>query len=345
MSESLPLVSVCIPIYNAQATIGETLDSIVRQAYQNLEILVLDNASSDCTLEVVRSFSDPRIAVYGSETNIGAEANFTRSIQLAKGKYTAIYHADDVYETDMVEKQVDFLEANPVVGAVFTEARLIDEAGRIIGATSAPRLPKGNKRVAVLDFSVLFKAILLHANFLLCPSAMLRTAIYQNEIGHWRHDLFDSSADLDVWLRVAERHPIGILRAPLMRYRITTTQWTHAVARMRTNRADFFRVTDYYLNKDKTRALLVAEDYRHYSWLERSDRVIRAMNFFLGGQIGAANELTQGVFSSDALLAALRSSRGLKTLLLGGFLKLAMMLHLIEAGKSILLRARGIARK
>lgn len=340
-----PLVCICIPTYNSEKTIRETLASIINQSYTNLDIRLVDNSSTDDTLKIAAEFADARIKIHRSDVNVGAEGNFNRCIQLATGKYTAIYHADDVYEVDMVQRQVDFLEASSAVGAVFTEARLIDEGGGYIGAKSVPPLPNGNGSAVVLDFAILVKAILLHSNFLICPSAMLRTDIYRDEIGSWRYDLFGSSSDLDIWFRVAERYPIAILRVPLMRYRISVAQGTHTVARRRTNRADFFRVTDYYLKQPKTRALLTAEDYRNYGWLERADRTIRAMNFFLEGQIDQARELIRGSISLDAMTAALNSSRGFMTLLLAGFMKFAIAFHMINISKVMLQRIRKRANK
>ena len=132
MNDWSPLVCICIPTYNAEKTIRETLVSVVNQRYSNLIILVVDNASTDGTLAVVETFSDPRISIHRNEVNVGGEGNFNRCIQLARGKYTAIYHADDVYEPQMVERQVAFLEANPDAGVVFTAASLIDDNGKII---------------------------------------------------------------------------------------------------------------------------------------------------------------------------------------------------------------------
>ena len=83
-------VSICIPTYNSATTIGETLNSILSQTYQDLEILVVDNASEDNTVKVAQEFVDPRIRIYENETNLGGEGNFNRCIALAKGEYIAI---------------------------------------------------------------------------------------------------------------------------------------------------------------------------------------------------------------------------------------------------------------
>lgn len=237
MSDGSPLVCICIPTYNAEKTIRETVASIVNQRYSNLIILVVDNASTDGTLAVVEIFSDPRISIHRNEVNVGGEANFNRCILLAKGKYTAIYHADDVYEPHMVERQVTFLEANPDAGAVFTEASLIDDNGKIIGNLGLPQ-----KLVAaghLYDFKTIFKSVLQYSNFLICPSAMVRTEVYQQDIKSWQGEAFKTSADLDVWFRILQHHAIGVLSERLIRYRISLNQCS-ANLRARTVRSDFF---------------------------------------------------------------------------------------------------------
>ncbi|MGH7456925.1 MAG: hypothetical protein ACRENG_36580, partial [bacterium] len=126
---------------------------------------------------------------------------------------------------------------------------------------------------------------------------------------------------------------------------ISAAQGTHTVARRRTNRADFFRVTDYYLKQATTRALLTTKDYRHYCWLERADRTIRAMNLFLDEQIDQARELLRESFSRDAMAAALISSRGLMTLSLAVFIKLAMIFDKSNISRGMLQRIRKKVRK
>jgi len=342
MSDASPLICICIPTYNAERTIQEMLASVVNQSYSNMIIHVVDNASTDRTLAHVAMFDDPRISIYRNEINIGAEGNFNRCIQLARGKYTAIYHADDVYEPHMVGRQVAFLEANPEAGAVFTEASLIDESGKVIGDI---HLPRGMASVDHLyDFTDILKAVLKHSNFLICPSTMVRTEVYQQEIKHWMGEMFESSADLDVWFRILQRHPIGILIEPSMRYRISERQWSARV-RLGIARADFFIVMDYYLARDDVRAMLTTADLRNYASLERTDRAMRASNLFLLDRREEASVLCLGALSRDALWAATQSRRGFLTLLLAGYLKICLALGLTAIGKAILRKVKFTSHK
>jgi len=97
-----PLVSICMPVYNAENTITETIHSILEQTYGNMEILIVDNASTDNTPSLLKEFNDPRLKIYWNDVNIGAEKNFSKAVHLASGEYIAIFHSDDLYLPEMV---------------------------------------------------------------------------------------------------------------------------------------------------------------------------------------------------------------------------------------------------
>lgn len=342
MDKDFPLVCICIPTYNVAGTVGETLESILAQTYSNLVVHVSDNASTDETVEIVAAINDSRVHIHRHEVNVGGEGNFNRCIQLAEGKYTAIFHADDIYEQDMVAKQVAFLEANSVAGAVFTEAYLIDEVGTRIGQMV---LPQGLvSRNGIYDFTAMFKAVLHHSNFFICPSFMVKTQIYQQEIKVWRGDMFGSGADLDVWLRILQNHPIGHLPYKLMRYRISSSQWSARV-RLETTPAVLFKIVDYYLEQEKNRMMLNSDDFRNYKWLERRDRVMRSVNLVLTDRPKEAVALVNDIFSKDAMLAALQSGRGFFTLLLGTYVRLMVLIGLYKIGKVSLAYMKKVTHK
>jgi glycosyltransferase involved in cell wall biosynthesis len=128
-----PLVCICIPTYNSACTLKDMLLSILSQTYRNLVVHISDNASTDDTLKVIESVADHRVHIHRNATNVGAEENFNNCIRLAQGKYMAILHADDLYEPQMLECQVAFLENHVEAGAVFTAASVINETGKRFG--------------------------------------------------------------------------------------------------------------------------------------------------------------------------------------------------------------------
>ena len=302
-----------------------------------------DNASTDDTLKIVEAMADSRVIIHRSTETRSAEDNFSYCIQLACGKYTAIFHADDVYEADMVQRQVEFLEATPEAGAVFTGAAMIDEQGVPFGTISFPqRLVKKNQ--GMLDFSVGLKAVLEYGNFFVCPSFMVRSEIYLHEIVDWRGGLFKSSADLDVWLRILQHHMIGYLPESLMRYRISRDQHSSRL-RTRTTRSDFFLVTDDYLARPEVRSMLNAADWAHYRCLQRSDRVLRAMNAYMCGDVEEARKLCSDMFDMEAIRFAVSSRRGLITMGAAVLIRFFIASGLSLIGRPLLYRLRTLTGK
>ncbi|WP_413287827.1 glycosyltransferase family 2 protein [Bdellovibrio sp. HCB337] len=337
MANAAPLVCICIPCYNSEKTIGETIQSALKQTYSNFIIRVLDNASTDRTLQIVESFKDERITIYRSEKNIGAIANFDRCIELACGKYTEIFHADEVYEPEIVARQVESLESNPEAGVAFTEAFLIDSESKAFGQTSVARyLGREKGQTVLLNYEELFPVILRAGNFLLCSGALVRTEIYQKEIQKWNGQQFLTSCDLDVWLRILEQHKILIILENLMSTRTSQTQASYLELKRNTNRADMFLVLDYYLQKPRSQNAVKKSDILGYQALERMDIARRAMNMYLMGQTKEAGALLKGHFHFELLAKAFESKRGMLTFLLISYLKFVLLLGLDKMGHHIL---------
>ncbi len=108
-------------MYNAEKTIKKTIASITGQIYKNIEIIIVDNCSTDTSVKIVQMCDDPRIRLIQNDTHFpSAELNWNRCFAFAKGEYMAIFHADDIYLPDMVSRQVETFRSFPTVGAVFT---------------------------------------------------------------------------------------------------------------------------------------------------------------------------------------------------------------------------------
>ena len=338
-----PLVSICIPTYNSAKTLIETLNSIILQSYQNLEILIVDNASSDNTIKLAQGYFDPRVKIHAFTENIGAEGNFNRCINLATGEYTAIYHADDVYRKDIVAKQIEYLERNIDIGVVFTEADVIDANGSHIGSIHFPkkiRKLSSEKK----NFILFFKSLLEYSNFIICPSAMVRTYIYKYEVKEWRGKLFGSSADLDVWLRIAQKYSIGLMPEKLMDYRISSHQHSHLV-RYQTERADFFRVIDYYLTDSSVVQMLTEYDFEKYQTLMSRDLAMRAANYFLKGEFRESSALIRQAMTYKNSIRCFKSKKGFLTFCLLAYLELTNRPGIRNTSQKILIFLKNFFRK
>lgn len=112
------LVTVFIPMYNSETYIKETLESIINQTYTNIEILIIDDGSTDRSVEIINEFKDKRIRLLKNESNKGIPYTRNRGLKNAKGKYIAIMDADDISIKDRIEKQVNYLENNHNIDVV-----------------------------------------------------------------------------------------------------------------------------------------------------------------------------------------------------------------------------------
>ena len=109
--KNTPLVSVLMPAYNSELYIAEAIQSILNQTYQNIELIIFDDGSSDKTRQVIEGFADPRIIKILSDQNCGVVRARNEMIERASGKYIALMDADDIANSTRLEKQIDFLEA------------------------------------------------------------------------------------------------------------------------------------------------------------------------------------------------------------------------------------------
>lgn len=328
MKNELPLVCICLPCYNAEKTILETLESIRNQSYPNIEIHIFDNASTDKTVEIVKAVSDDRIYFHLAGSTGTAESNFTRCLNLGRGDYTALFHADDLYTSDMVKEEVQFLENHQHAGAVLTFANLINEDSekmRTVFAPSYLELRRGQGDS--FDLPYLFKAVLRENNFFFCPSALIRTKMCTRVLKEWRGGMFGPGADLDMWFRIAEAGKLGLINLPLLQYRISTSHFSHGYNKLNMNRADFFRIIDYWMVKPVVAACLDSEDkYWYQIWLMR-DNVMRARNALRQGEVELARECLDHVSLGTMIKNSLGSFRGLKFLLLSMYVMLKVRLQ------------------
>ena len=260
-------VTICIPTFNSAESVIETIESLLEQTYKNITIKVFDNASTDDTVKILKQY--PQIQVYESLENEGAEANFTKCIQAAEGDYTAIFHADDIYDKDIIMNQVRELDLDRQLVAVCTHANEIDHEGKKTGERFIPKEIKKNQ---YLDFNRLLSLVCTYGNFITCPSVLIRTDILKNKIKKWDGENFKSSADLDLWLRLTKFGKIKFLLLPLINYRVANVSTSFNMKRARTTRHDFFLVTDNYANRINMKNTIFLE------FLEMKDIALRNLN-------------------------------------------------------------------
>jgi glycosyltransferase involved in cell wall biosynthesis len=128
----MPLASVIVPTYNAGRFVNATIESALRQTLTDIEVIAVDDGSTDDTVARLRGFQDRRLRII-RQPNQGAPAALNAGLRAARGRYVALLDHDDLWLESKLERQIEFLERNPEVEATFSWSRLIDESGRDIG--------------------------------------------------------------------------------------------------------------------------------------------------------------------------------------------------------------------
>ena len=201
-----PLVSVVIPAHNAAATIHETVSSVLQQTFANLEVLVIDNASTDATAAVVAGIDDGRVRCI-SFAQAGASFARNQGIGHARGRYVALLDADDLWLPDKIAEQLDAFENNPEAGLVFCWCDSVDEHGVF--------LKKGNYvQLEEPVYEQMIQWNLLENT----SSPMIRREVLE-KIGAFDEKLW-LPEDWDLWLRIAYHYPIICIPKVLVHYRV-----------------------------------------------------------------------------------------------------------------------------
>ncbi len=212
-SHSTPLVSVIIPAYNAEHFIAKTLESVLSQTYQNIEVLVIDDGSQDRTAEIVQLITqkDSRLTLLQQE-NLGVAAARNTGINNSIGEFIAPLDADDIWYPQNLEKQVQcLLQAEQSVGLVYSWSVDINEEDKLTGDFRASNI-EGD----------VFKTLLCH-NFLgNASSTLIRRSCVEN-IGGYNTQLKTQDAqgceDWDFYLRIAELYQFKVVPEFFIGYR------------------------------------------------------------------------------------------------------------------------------
>jgi PST family polysaccharide transporter len=210
MSIENPTCSVVMAAYNAAETIDQAIASVLAQTLSDLELIVIDDGSTDDTAERVRAHTaDPRVRLHRQD-NAGPSRARNRAIELARGRYVGILDSDDVWLPDYLELMVGALERAPGAAFAYTRAWVLDRAAnRVRGQTWPVRLP----RVAPGDADALLKALVAE-NFV-NSSATIRRDILR-EVGGY-DPWVGVSEDYELWLRIAaEGHGATAVDRPLL---------------------------------------------------------------------------------------------------------------------------------
>jgi glycosyltransferase involved in cell wall biosynthesis len=219
-----PKVTVCLPTFNKVGYLPTAIESVLAQEFRDYELLIVDDASTDGTGEVVRGFKDSRIRYVYNPQNVGLVGNWNRCLELASADYAIIFHDDDVMLPGLLRREVEVLESNAEVVLVHAAAQTIDASGALLcvpAPHSWPALSSG------LEFVVCYWS--LKESHVVMPSALFRKSL-ASKLGAFNTDL-KYSADADLWQRLAFEGQVAFLDEMLISYRIHSLQTTQTILR------------------------------------------------------------------------------------------------------------------
>lgn len=235
----LPLISVCIPTYNGEKYLQETLESIQLQTYSNVELIISDDSSIDKTLDIIKKFKViskyPVFLYHHNPTGIGS--NWNNCIKKANGELIKFLFQDDVMEYNCLERMVSVYNKNPQAGLIASKRSFIVEKN-VIGETTNNWIEKYRDLQIGLqhqkaDILILDKAVFKRSDFRKSPlnkigepSVVLFRKDIVNQIGYFRADL-KQILDYEYWYRILKRNTIVIINEQLVRFRIHEDQATN----------------------------------------------------------------------------------------------------------------------
>jgi glycosyltransferase involved in cell wall biosynthesis len=197
--QPVPSVSVCIPVYQGERFLAETLRSVLDQTYRDFELVVLDNASSDHSAAVVQSFGDPRIRLERNSTVLSQPDNWNRVVQLTRAPLVKLVCADDLLHPRCLELQVAPMEADPGLALVAARRHMIDEQSRVI----VPRRGLAGLTGVRTGVEVARRVVRNGANPIGEPGGVLFRREDFFAAGGWRADR-TYIMDLDLWMRLLQ---------------------------------------------------------------------------------------------------------------------------------------------
>lgn len=230
-----PLVSILIPTYNGEAFIKEALDSVNLQTYENCEVVISDDRSSDASLEIVRKFQEvcrfETIIVSHEPTGIGE--NWNNCVRHANGAYVKFLFQDDLLFPDCIEKMMQSALNNDEIGLVYCKRHIIDEQGTNQNwIKSFGSLHKFWKKINIEAESLSGKEYLRDEQLLAFPdnkigeptAVLLKKEVFES-VGFFRNDL-QQLLDIEYWYRVMKKYRIAFVAEKLISFRLHHDQTT-----------------------------------------------------------------------------------------------------------------------
>ena len=210
-----PAVSVLMPVYNVGEYLRDGIDSILEQTFTDFEFIIVNDGSTDGSLEIIKSYSDPHIRYTSNEKNEGLIYTLNKGLEMCKGRYIARMDGDDVSHVDRLKLQYEYMEQNPEIDVLASCVRIIDENGKELDPWKDDINHVSRKSI---------RNFLSINNCIAHPTVMIKGDVLRE----YRYNpLQKLSEDYDLWLRMtADGKVIEKLKQPLLNHRYLLTSFT-----------------------------------------------------------------------------------------------------------------------
>ncbi|QWH40019.1 glycosyltransferase [Bacillus mycoides] len=200
-------VTVLMPVYNGEEYLKDAIDSILNQTFNDFELLIINDGSSDSSLDIVNSYQDSRIKLVNNEKNLKLIKTLNKGLRLASGKYIARMDSDDTCHPRRLEIQVGMLDRNPDIAVCGTGMKVIGKK------YARPFLAKGEENI---------KNYLVVKNCMAHPSIMMRKDIIEKH-DYFYDEKFIHAEDYELFQRISENHKVVNINKPLLNYRLSAS--------------------------------------------------------------------------------------------------------------------------
>lgn len=208
-----PLVSICIPSYNHARFLGSAIESGLAQTYENIEIIIVDDGSTDGSLEVARSYESRhpgfvKVFTHIGETNKGISATINVGIKHAGGAYWCIMGADDAFQPNKTERQIEFLQKDLGATFVYSRTSIINACGGLLEGSMGGDI---TQHPSPLEQILCWNAI---------PASTVMVRADVVGLGNLLHDETLLHSDWELWIRLMALGRVGFIDEPLVCYRV-----------------------------------------------------------------------------------------------------------------------------
>lgn len=253
----MQLASIIIPAYNAKKYIEETVQSVLNQSYTNWELLIIDDGSTDNTIEIIEALAktDSRIN-YITKKNSGVSDSRNKGLSIAKGEFISFLDADDIWNKENLKEKINFIVENNI-DVAYSDCEKIDA-----NSNSLKNILTGSESPELSDI------LLLKGNYITAPSGIVLKKSVLDKIGGFDTNL-SNNADQELWIRILSNNfKIKLIKKTLWKYRVHDNNMSSNIALLEKD-------SIYIFNKSKSNNL--------YSTFAIKQKAFSKLNLMLAG--------------------------------------------------------------